>query len=103
MYIVPFGGHHTVTQIFFSIGVTFGIMTAYGSHCKRTEPAFMNACVIAFANCIFSFIAGFAVFATLGHLAYTAGVDHIADLESSVRSFKYFIQIRNGTHSYHLI
>lgn len=59
-----------VSQIFFSIGVTFGIMTAYGSHCPRTEPAFMNTCVIAFSNSMFSFIAGFAVFAALGHLAH---------------------------------
>lgn len=29
----------------------------------------MNSCVIAFSNSLFSFIAGFAVFAVLGHLA----------------------------------
>jgi solute carrier family 6 GABA transporter-like protein 1 len=38
------------TQIFFSIGITFGIMTAFGSHCKRHEPAFVNSVVIASAN-----------------------------------------------------
>lgn len=65
-----------VTQIFFSIGVTFGIMTAYGSYCKRTEePAFMNSCVIALSNSLFSFIAGFAVFAAIGHLSHLADVD----------------------------
>lgn len=59
-----------VTQIFFSLGITFGVMTAYGSHCHRDEPAFMNSCVIAASNSLFSFVAGFAVFATLGHLAF---------------------------------
>mmetsp|Transcript_4829 Transcript_4829/g.6585 ORF Transcript_4829/g.6585 Transcript_4829/m.6585 type:complete len:653 (-) Transcript_4829:296-2254(-) len=59
-----------VTQIFFSLSVTFGIMTAYGSHCERTEPAFINSIVISFANSMFSFISGFAVFAALGHLSY---------------------------------
>mmetsp|Transcript_2640 Transcript_2640/g.5567 ORF Transcript_2640/g.5567 Transcript_2640/m.5567 type:complete len:704 (-) Transcript_2640:111-2222(-) len=59
-----------VTQIFFSLSVTFGVMTAYGSHCKKTEPAFANSCVVACSNCLFSFISGFAVFAALGHLAY---------------------------------
>lgn len=70
-----------VSQIFFSLGVTFGIMTAYGSHCKHGEPIFMNSCVVAFSNCLFSFIAGFAVFATLGYLVELEGVDKITDLE----------------------
>ena len=61
------------SQIFFSLGLTFGILTAFGSHCPRTEPAVMNVTVISLANSLFSFIAGFAVFAALGHLAYLDG------------------------------
>jgi len=61
------------SQIFFSLGLTFGILTAFGSHCPRTEPAVMNVTVISLANSMFSFIAGFAVFAALGHLAYIDG------------------------------
>jgi solute carrier family 6 GABA transporter-like protein 1 len=57
------------SQIFFSIGLTFGILTAFGSHCPRSEPAVLNAIVVSLANSLFSFIAGFAVFAALGHLA----------------------------------
>jgi len=72
-----------VSQIFFSLGTTFGIMTAYGSHCKRNEPAFLNSCVVAISNSTFSFISGFAVFATLGHLAYLEGLDSVGDLEYS--------------------
>lgn len=72
-----------VSQIFFSLGTTFGIMTAYGSHCKRNEPAFLNSCVVAISNSTFSFISGFAVFATLGHLAYLEGLDSVGDLEVS--------------------
>lgn len=34
----------------------------------------MNSFVVAICNSIFSFIAGFAVFAALGHLAYVEGV-----------------------------
>jgi solute carrier family 6 GABA transporter-like protein 1 len=63
------------TQIFFSLGITFGIMTAFGSHCKRHEPVFVNCCVIATANTFFSIISGFAVFAALGHLAHLEGVE----------------------------
>jgi SNF family Na+-dependent transporter len=34
----------------------------------------MNSCVIAISNSMFSFIAGFAVFAALGHLAFLEGI-----------------------------
>ena len=63
------------TQIFFSIGITFGILTAYGSHCKRDEPAVLNTFVVAISNSLFSFVAGFAVFAALGHLAWKNDVE----------------------------
>ena len=63
-----------VTQIFFSISLTFGIMTAYGSHCPSSEPAVVNSVVIALSNSIFSFLSGFAVFGALGHLAHLEGV-----------------------------
>jgi SNF family Na+-dependent transporter len=48
-------------------------MTAFGAHCKRHEPAFLNSCVIATANSMFSVLSGFAVFASLGQLAYLEG------------------------------
>lgn len=63
-----------VSQIFFSIGITFGTMTAFGSYLPRNEPATLNSFVIALSNSCFSFIAGFAVFASLGHLALKEGV-----------------------------
>lgn len=67
------------SQIFFSIGLTFGILTAFGSHCPRDEPAVLNATVVSLANSMFSFVAGFAVFAALGHLAFLNGVE-VTDL-----------------------
>lgn len=63
-----------VSQIFFSLSVTFGTMTAYGSHCPKGEPAFWNSTVIGLSNSMFSFVSGFAVFASMGHLAYVQGV-----------------------------
>jgi len=62
------------SQVFFSISLTFGILTSYGSHCKRNEPAVLNSCVIVASNSIFSVITGFAVFCSLGHLAHIADV-----------------------------
>lgn len=51
-----------------------------GSHCPRGEPSFVNSIVVGISNCLFSFVSGFAVFASLGHLAYIEGVD-ISELE----------------------
>ena len=64
-----------VSQIFFSVGVTFGILTAFGSYCPRDAPALQNSIIISLGNSFFSFIAGFAVFAALGYLAHVEGVD----------------------------
>uniref|UniRef100_A0A7S0CJ52 Transporter n=1 Tax=Proboscia inermis TaxID=420281 RepID=A0A7S0CJ52_9STRA len=69
-----------VSQIFFSIGVTFGIMTAFGSHCDRNAPAVENSIIIALLNSFFSFIAGFMVFSAVGALATKKGVD-ISDVD----------------------
>mmetsp|Transcript_17843 Transcript_17843/g.40939 ORF Transcript_17843/g.40939 Transcript_17843/m.40939 type:complete len:677 (+) Transcript_17843:120-2150(+) len=63
------------SQIFFSIGLTFGILTAFGSHCPRTDPAVVNATVVSLSNSLFSFVSGFAVFAALGHLAFLENVE----------------------------
>ena len=63
----------TASQIFFSLSLIFGAMTAYGSHCPRAEPAYLNS-VIGVSNSLFSFVSGFAVFATLGHDSYVEGV-----------------------------
>ena len=67
------------SQVFFSNSLTFGLLTSYGSHCKRDEPVFQNSCVVVFLNSIYSVITGFAVFSALGHLAYLEGVE-VTDL-----------------------
>lgn len=74
-----------VSQIFFSIGVTLGIMTAFGSHCDRNAPALVNSVAIALGNSFFSFIAGFMVFSAVGSLAHTKDVD-ISEIKSATFS-----------------
>ena len=69
-----------VSQIFFSLGTTFGVMTAFGSHCPINSPATENAAVIAASNTFFSLIAGFAVFGSLGYLKNYEGADDMADV-----------------------
>ncbi|MFP4697068.1 MAG: sodium-dependent transporter [Eubacteriales bacterium] len=69
-------------QIFFSLSVLFGIMIAYASFLPKEEDIPTNSMVIAFSNCLISFIAGFAVFGTLGYLQHTSGTK-IADMSLS--------------------
>lgn len=61
-------------QIFFSIGVCFGILTSYGSYMPRDAPIVKSVFAICLCNSIFSFISGFAVFGMLGYLATSQGV-----------------------------
>ena len=56
------------------IGTLLIYISAFGSYRPRDDPATINSCVIAFSNSLFSFISGFAVFASMGYLAYESGV-----------------------------
>ncbi|MGM0568683.1 MAG: sodium-dependent transporter [Elusimicrobiota bacterium] len=62
------------SQIFFTLSLGFGIMIAYASYLPKKADITKNALVISLANCIFSFVAGFAVWGTLGYMATTAGL-----------------------------
>ncbi len=63
------------TQIFFTLSLGFGIMVAYASYLgpKPNIPA--SAFLTCVGNCAFSFIAGFAVFNTLGFMALKEGAE----------------------------
>lgn len=56
-------------QVFFSLSVGWGILIAYASYRPRDTDVVNNAFITSFANCGFSFLAGFAVFSTMGYLA----------------------------------
>jgi len=56
------------SQIFFSIGVAFGVMTAFGSHCDKNAPAVENAFIIAVANSAFSILSGVCLFGVMGYM-----------------------------------
>jgi SNF family Na+-dependent transporter len=63
-----------IMQIFFSIGITFGIMTSYASYNDRHQSAVQDACIVAIANSLFSFVAGFGVYTVLGYLSLKEGI-----------------------------
>ena len=43
-------------------------MIAFGSYQNKTKPLVMNGFIVPFANCFFSFVAGFAVWTVVGYL-----------------------------------
>ncbi len=61
-------------QVFFSLSLGFGILTAYASYLPKKSDVANNAFITSFANAGFSFFAGFAVFSVLGYLAQAQGV-----------------------------
>ncbi len=61
------------SQIFFTLSLAFGIMIAYASYLPRKVDIIKDAVIISVGNCAFSFFAGFAVFGTLGYMAYATG------------------------------
>lgn len=62
-----------VGQVFFSLSVTFGVMTAYASYNPKNQGIQMNAIVVATSDFLVSLIAGFTVFTAVGYLAFKTG------------------------------
>jgi NSS family neurotransmitter:Na+ symporter len=58
------------SQIFFSLSLGFGIMIAYASYLPRKSEIVRDSLTISLANSLFSIVAGFGVFATLGYMAH---------------------------------
>lgn len=69
-------------QIFFSLSLAFGVMIAYASYLPKKSDITNNAIITALANCGISFLAGFAVFGTLGYMAAEKGAQ-VADIAGS--------------------
>lgn len=60
-------------QIFFTLSLGFGIMITYASYLPRKSDMVTNALATCLINCIYSFVAGFAVFAVVGFMAQQQG------------------------------
>ncbi len=73
-------------QLFFSLSLAFGVMVTYASFLHRKSDLNNNAAIIGLADFATSFVAGFAIFSTLGAMAYATvesgnpvGVDQVVD------------------------
>ena len=63
------------SQIFFGLSLSVGVMIAFSSHQPRESKVVANTWIVAIGNSMTSIVAGFAVFALLGHFASTSGVE----------------------------
>lgn len=61
-------------QIFFTLSLGFGIMITYASYLPKKTDITGNALTTCVLNCLYSIIAGFAVFGTIGFMAKAKGV-----------------------------
>ena len=61
-------------QIFFTLTLSFGVMIAYSSYLPKKNNLARSAYITSVSNCLFSFIAGFAIFSVVGYLAQSKGV-----------------------------
>jgi len=61
------------SQIFFTLSIAFGIMIAYASYKHQASDISKNAIITSITNSAISLLSGFAVFTTLGYMAYKSG------------------------------
>jgi len=66
----PITWRYAFGQVFFSLSLAFGVMITYASFLHRKSDINNNAAIIGLADFATSFVAGLAVFATLGGMAF---------------------------------
>ncbi|MCP4261407.1 MAG: sodium-dependent transporter [Planctomycetes bacterium] len=66
----PITWRYAFGQVFFSLSLAYGVMITYASFLHRKSDINNNAGIISIADFATSFIAGLAVFATLGGMAF---------------------------------
>ncbi|XP_063067168.1 sodium- and chloride-dependent GABA transporter ine-like [Engraulis encrasicolus] len=63
-----------LSQVFFSIGVGFGVMVSMASYNNFQNNILRDSVIVSLANSVTSVFSGFVVFSAVGHMAHTRGV-----------------------------
>uniref|UniRef100_A0A2C9LLJ1 Uncharacterized protein n=1 Tax=Biomphalaria glabrata TaxID=6526 RepID=A0A2C9LLJ1_BIOGL len=63
------------TQVFFSIGLGFGLISTLASYNKFHNNCYRDALILPVLDCVTSVYAGFVIFAYLGTMAHNLNVD----------------------------
>jgi len=83
----PITWRYAFGQVFFSLSLAYGIMITYASFLHRKSDLNNNAAIISIADFATSFVAGLAVFATLGGMAFvTQQAGHAVTVETVAES-----------------
>ena len=87
----PITWRYAIGQVFFSLSLAYGVMITYASFLHRKSDLNNNAAIISIADFATSFVAGLAVFATLGGMAFVTqqagnpvAVENVADTGPSL-------------------
>ncbi|XP_075912707.1 sodium-dependent proline transporter-like isoform X1 [Petromyzon marinus] len=78
------------TQIFYSLGVGFGGLLSLASYNKHNNNVIRDTLIVALGNCATSLVAGFAIFAVLGHMAQRKGVS-VGDVADSGQGLAFVV------------
>lgn len=70
----PLVWYDALTQLFFSLGIGFGVFITLSSYNNFKENCMRDAIAISIANSVTSFFWGLAVFSVLGFIAHEIGV-----------------------------
>lgn len=62
--------YSAANQIFFTLGPGLSVLTTYGSYNVSSNNCYYDALIAVVANFAASFLAGFVVFAALGHMSW---------------------------------